>query len=167
MKKIISLLIILTLSLSLIGCEYIEDLLNEGKAEEVVDLSSPDNKQLEEDNHLDEDGYYTGKEEVALYIHSFNRLPKNFISKKEAMDLAWDSKKANLWDVTDKKSIGGDRFGNRESRLPKKEGRVYYECDINYEGGFRGPERLVYSNDGLIYYTGDHYESFTLLYGDE
>lgn len=72
-----------------------------------------------------------------------------------------------MWDVTDKMSIGGDRFGNRENRLPIKAGRVYYECDINYKGGYRGPERLVYSNDGLIYYTGNHYDSFTLLYGDE
>ena len=64
-------------------------------------------------------------------------------------------------------SIGGDRFGNREGLLADKEGRQYYECDINYEGGFRGPERLVYSNDGLIYYTGDHYDSFELLYGEE
>jgi len=61
-------------------------------------------------------------------------------------------------------SIGGDRFGNREGLLPDQEGRVWYECDVNYNGGYRGAERLVYSNDGLIYYTADHYQSFTRLY---
>ena len=83
------------------------------------------------------------------------------------MELGWQSSQGNLWDVTEKKSIGGDRFGNREGKLPIKEGRQYYECDINYEGGYRGSERIVYSNDGLIYYTKDHYENFVLLYGDE
>lgn len=102
-----------------------------------------------------------------LYIYIYNKLPKNYITKKEARDLGWEASKGNLWDVTDKKSIGGDKFGNREGKLPEKEGRQYYECDINYEGGHRGAERLVYSNDGLIYYTGDHYDSFELLYGDE
>src|SRR5699024_9420732 len=116
---------------------------------------------------IDEDGYYTSKEDVSLYIHTYNKLPKNYITKKEAKNLGWESREGNLWDVTDKKSIGGDKFGNREGKLPEKEGRQYYECDINYEGGHRGAERLVYSNDGLIYYTEDHYDSFTLLYGDE
>jgi len=61
-------------------------------------------------------------------------------------------------------SIGGDTFGNREGLLPKADGRKYYECDVNYEGGYRNGERIVYSNDGLIFYTDDHYESFEQLY---
>ena len=65
-------------------------------------------------------------------------------------------------------AIGGDKFGNREGLLPKKSGRQYYECDIDTKGkGSRGAKRIVFSNDGLIYYTDNHYESFTLLYGDE
>jgi guanyl-specific ribonuclease Sa len=60
--------------------------------------------------------------------------------------------------------IGGDRFGNREKLLPEESGRTYFECDVNYEGGFRGSERLVFSNDGLIFYTEDHYESFEKMY---
>ncbi|WP_276648398.1 ribonuclease domain-containing protein [Trichococcus flocculiformis] len=63
-------------------------------------------------------------------------------------------------------SIGGDCFGNREGLLPKKSGRTYYEADIDYDGGYRGAERIVYSNDGLIFYTDDHYESFEQLYGE-
>ena len=76
---------------------------------------------------VDEDGEYTSKEEVALYIHLYNHLPSNYITKKEAQDLGWDSSKGNLNKVAPGKSIGGDKFGNREGMLPKKDGRVYYE----------------------------------------
>lgn len=107
---------------------------------------------------------YASKDEVAAYLHAFNELPPNFITKKEAEELGWNSSEGNLWEVTDRQSIGGDRFGNREGLLPKAEGRQYYECDINYSGGRRGAERIVYSSDGLIYYTGDHYKSFDQLY---
>jgi len=107
---------------------------------------------------------YSTRDEVAAYIHQFRALPPNFITKTEAQKLGWDNAKGNLWKVTDHKSIGGDRFGNREGLLPTASGRQYYECDINYRGGFRGAERIVWSNDGLIFYTGDHYNSFTRLY---
>ena len=111
--------------------------------------------------------HYSTKDEVALYLHIYGELPDNFITKNEASKLGWDSDKGNLWEVADGMSIGGDKFGNREGLLPKAKGRQYYECDINYNGGYRGAERIVYSNDGLIYYTNDHYESFTCLYGEE
>lgn len=115
-------------------------------------------------DEIDEFAYYTDPQDVAEYIHTYNKLPVNFITKKEAIDLGWNSEKGNLWDVTDKMSIGGDRFGNKEGLLPNLKGRTYYECDVNYEGGFRGAERIVFSNDGLIFYTEDHYKSFTQLY---
>lgn len=114
-----------------------------------------------------EDGSYTSPDEVALYLDTFGKLPQNFITKSAAKDLGWVSSQGNLDEVAPGKSIGGDRFGNYEGLLPKKEGRSYYECDVNYNGGYRGEERIVWSSDGLIYYTDDHYESFTLLYGDE
>lgn len=120
-----------------------------------------------DDPTIEEDGWYSTKDEVALYIHIYGELPDNFITKNEAYDLGWDSDKGNLWKVADGMSIGGDKFSNREGLLPKAKGRQYYECDINYNGGYRGAERIVYSNDGLIYYTNDHYESFTCLYGEE
>ena len=113
---------------------------------------------------LDIDGRYTTKDDIAAYLHMFQQLPPNFITKNEAIKLGWDSDRGNLWDVTDELSIGGDIFSNREGLLPKKSGRVWHECDVNYQGGFRGPERIVYSNDGLIYFTEDHYQSFTQLY---
>ena len=109
---------------------------------------------------------YSTKDEVAAYIHQFNALPPNYLTKDEAEALGWDNAEGNLWEVTDGMSIGGDFFGNREGLLPKKSGRTYYEADIDYDGGFRGAERIVYSNDGLIFYTDDHYESFEQLYGE-
>lgn len=116
---------------------------------------------------VEEDGTYTSKEEVAVYIYEFGHLPDNFITKKEAKALGWESKEGNLAEVAPGMSIGGDYFGNYEGLLPEEDGRDYYECDINSDGGYRGAERIVFSNDGLIYYTGDHYESFELLYGEE
>lgn len=111
----------------------------------------------------DEGGEYTSKEDVALYLHTFGQLPSNFITKKQAQKLGWEG--GDLWRYAEGKSIGGDRFGNYEGMLP--EDRDYKECDIDYHGGKRNAKRLVFSADGLIYYTGDHYESFELLYGEE
>lgn len=110
---------------------------------------------------------YSDRDHVALYIHLYNELPPNYITKNEARDLGWDSGKGNLWETAPGMSIGGDYFGNREGLLPKKKGRSYYECDINYGGGYRGGERIVFSSDGLVYYSEDHYENFELLYDEE
>jgi len=104
---------------------------------------------------------YTTPEDVAEYIHIYSELPPNFITKNEAKKLGWDSSKGNLWDVAPNKSIGGDTFGNREGLLP--DGK-YYECDVNYNGGYRGAERLIFSDAGAIYYTNDHYQTFEQLY---
>lgn len=117
--------------------------------------------------NIDKNGTYSTKEDVSLYLHTYDTLPSNYITKSEAISLGWKASEGNLWDVSDKKSIGGDIFGNREKLLPDANERTYYEADIDYQGGFRGPKRIVYSDDGLIYYTHDHYESFELLYGDE
>lgn len=100
---------------------------------------------------------------VADYIHEYGTLPDNFITKEEAEELGWEPGE-NLWDYAPGKSIGGDIFTNSEGVLPTAEGRVWYECDINYHGGHRGADRLVYSNDGLIYGTSDHYQTFKRYY---
>ena len=112
----------------------------------------------------DEHGSYTSKEDVALYLHTYGHLPDNYITKEEARALGWDASAGNLHKVAPGKSIGGDRFGNREGLLPSKKGRQYYECDIDYAGGTRGPKRIVFSDDGLIFYTEDHYASYEQLY---
>lgn len=109
---------------------------------------------------LEKEGWYSSKEEVAEYLITYGELPENYITKQEAYNLGWDPNEGNLWDVAEGMSIGGDKFGNREGLLPKEEGRIYYECDIDYEGGYRNGKRIVYSNDGLLFYSEDHYESF-------
>ena len=116
---------------------------------------------------ITEDGAYSSKEEVAEYLHQFGHLPSNYLTKKEAQALGWAASEGNLWQVAPGMSIGGDRFGNREGLLPKAQGRQYYECDIDFDGKYRNEKRIVFSNDGLIYYTEDHYESFQLLYGED
>jgi hypothetical protein len=116
---------------------------------------------------ISEDGTYTSKEEVALYIYTYNHLPSNYITKKEAKALGWINSEGNLWEVAPGMSIGGDYFGNYEGLLPEEEDRDYYECDIDFDGTYRNAKRIVFSNDGLIYYTEDHYDSFELLYGEE
>ena len=113
-----------------------------------------------------EDGFYTSKEDVSLYLYTYGHLPANYVTKEKAKEMGWVASKGNLQEVCDQCSIGGDRFGNREGALPSKKGRKYYECDIDYEGGSRNAKRIIYSDDGLIYYTDDHYSTFTLLYGE-
>ena len=115
---------------------------------------------------IDENGTYTSKEDVALYIRTYGKLPSNFITKKEAESLGWSG--GSLEPYAPGKCIGGSRFGNYEGLLPEAKGRTYTECDIDTLGASsRGAKRIVFSNDGLIYYTDDHYESFTLLYGGD
>ena len=114
---------------------------------------------------IDEAGIYTTKEDVSLYLYTYGHLPENFITKSEARALGWSG--GGLDGYADGKCIGGDRFGNNEGLLPEATGRKYYECDIDtLHADDRGPKRIVFSNDGLIYYSGDHYDSFELLYGE-
>ena len=115
---------------------------------------------------IDQNGTYTSKDDVALYIHTYGTLPSNFITKKQAQALGWSG--GSLEPYAPGKSIGGSVFGNYEGNLPAKKGRQYTECDIDTQGkSSRGAKRIVFSNDGLIYYTGDHYKTFELLYGEE
>ena len=113
---------------------------------------------------LDENGIYTSRDDVALYIHIYGHLPQNFVTKDDARAAGWSG--GSLEKYLPGMCIGGDRFGNREGLLPDAPGRSWTECDVNTLGApSRGAERIVFSNDGLIYYTGDHYETFELLYG--
>ena len=125
----------------------------------------PDGKSSEGNKTLSEDGWYTSKDEVALYIHLYERLPDNYVTKNEAEDAGWHGGNVERY-TGEGTAIGGSRFSNREGLLPKEQGRTYTECDIDTPGeNSRGAKRIVFSNDGLVYYTDDHYESFELLYG--
>ena len=110
---------------------------------------------------IEEDGIYTSKEEVAAYIHEYDHLPSNYITKKEAKSLGWVASEGNLDEVAPGMSIGGDTFSNKEGNLPYGK---YKECDIDFDGTYRNGKRIVSSNDGWIYYTEDHYASFECLY---
>ncbi|MCI6676489.1 MAG: ribonuclease [Clostridiales bacterium] len=130
------------------------------------DVSVQDNTMTQQSNTaapvIDEDGTYSSKEDVALYIHTYGHLPSNYVTKVQAQQQGWDNKEGNLWDVFPGKSIGGDHFGNYEGKLPA--GHSYKECDIDFDGGYRNAKRIIYSDDGLIFYTEDHYNTFEQLY---
>lgn len=160
MKRIAAFLLVLILCASLFGCAFA---LQPTPEPEQVDFPvytlAPDDTP----SPVSEDGEYWTKDDVALYIHLFGHLPKNYITKDAAQALGWEG--GSLEPYAPGCSIGGGRFGNYEGLLPKAKGRTYTECDIDTRGRkSRGAKRIVFSNDGLIYYTDDHYESFALLY---
>ena len=137
----------------------------QNEAPALVEIA-PDEAQAPEEATLPEDGVYDSKEDVALYLHLYGHLPDNYITKKDAEALGWSG--GSLEPYAPGKCIGGSRFGNYEGLLPAASGRKYTECDIDTLGAkSRGAKRIVFSNDGLIYYTGDHYQTFELLYGEE
>ena len=189
-KKSLALLLMLALAASLLlGCAVttvseapvqnsqsqsapVQDELVLLPADEAADASAPaelpaatEAAAPDEEALPDENGSYTTREDVLAYLIAYGHLPPNFISKNDARAAGWEG--GSLEPYCPGKCIGGDRFGNREGLLPTARGRTWTECDINTLGKrSRGAERLVFSNDGLIYYTGDHYESFELLYGE-
>lgn len=147
-KLLLSLFLLLTtLTLLLSGCG---ELLNNYSAtnQNSANLAEPSSP-------------LTSFEDVAAYLRKHGTLPDKFITKKDAEALGWVASKGNLHEVAPNMSIGGDKFGNREGLLPKAGGRIWYEADINYSGGRRNADRILFSNDGLIYKTTDHYASFT------
>ena len=186
LHSLLSALLISLLSLSLLtGCsdkdmEFAADVLTTLlETEDDVSLEEesviPQDALTEEEtldiedsrDDITEDGTYTTKEEVAEYLHTYGHLPSNYITKRAAKELGWVSNEGNLDEVAPGMSIGGDYFGNYEGNLPETGDRDYYECDIDFDGTYRNGKRIIYSNDGLIYYTEDHYETFELLYGEE
>ncbi len=190
MKKILSLLLSLVMVFSLVGCTSTEgDISSQTGSDSTItgtywtddnsddsevdssqpqhssqrqEATKPDNKK----DLIDKDGHFFDKKSVALYINTYGCLPENFITKDEARKLGWEG--GSVEKYAPGYAIGGDVFGNYEGLLPKAKGRTYYECDIDTDGYHsRGSRRIVFSDDGLIYYTHDHYESFELLYGEE
>ena len=185
MKRILALLLALVLTFGLFACTAMpletepveslpvltEPLETEPAQTEPLETEPPETEPAQTEPEetealLDIDGWYYSAEDVALYLVTYGELPSNFITKNQARKLGWEG--GSVQKFQDGAAIGGDKFGNREGILPKADGRQYYECDIDTDGeNSRGAKRLVYSNDGLIYYTEDHYESFILLYGEE
>ena len=180
MKKLLCALLALVMVLSLAGYQFFVDvaevlletepettasqpIITPGSTTPKATTPKATTPKATKEEKLDKNGYYYTKEDVALYIHTYGCLPDNFITKKEAQALGWTG--GSLEKYAPGKVIGGDRFGNYEGLLPTKKGRTYTECDIGTKGkSSRGAKRIVFSNDGLIFYTDDHYESFTQLY---
>ena len=175
MKQKLAFLLALLLSFSLLaGCGAPAETTEPAQAQ--FQLTQPDVEETEAfeaqiaetespktEPYIDPYGSYSTKEDVALYIHLYGELPLNFMTKKQARALGWEG--SSLEPVAPGMCIGGDYFGNYEGLLP--EDREYTECDIDTLGrSSRGAKRIVFSDDGLIYYTEDHYESFELLYGE-
>lgn len=183
MKKVLLFFLVFALSLGIItGCAFENDYLNNEEptpSQIILPTVDPEHNNgnvgqqpepsSEEDiaaKMIPEDGEYYSKDDVALYIYQYGKLPSNYITKREAEELGWEG--GSVEPYAPGKSIGGNRFGNYEGLLPEKKGRSYTECDIDTLGkSSRGAKRIVFSNDGLIYYTDDHYESFILLYGED
>ena len=164
-RKLTALLLLLALLLSLTACGDAAQTIDtvQQAAQTVQEIAAA---QEEETPDIEEDGTYTTKEDVARYIHTYGHLPDNFITKKQAQALGWEG--GSLEPYAPGKCIGGSRFGNYEGTLPEKDGRTYTECDIDTLGASkRGAKRIVFSNDGLIYYTEDRYETLELLYGED
>lgn len=174
-KQLTAWLLALVMLFSLVGCGAdvpVQDETNlpQQEQQDAQNAPSEDADTLSDDDasapQIDADGSYTTKDDVALYIHTYGHLPDNFITKKDAQALGRPG--GSLEPYAPGKCIGGSRFGNYEGLLPEADGRTYTEYDIDTLGAdSRGAKRIVFSNDGLIYYTEDHYKSFELLYGEE
>ena len=121
---------------------------------ETSDFSNENNASS---NHIDE---LTNDELVVKYLKEHGELPDYYITKSEAKSLGWVPSKGNLCEVAPGKAIGGDIWTNRQKSLPTKSGRKYFEADLNYNCGNRNADRVVFSNDGLVFVTFDHYKSF-------
>ncbi|MCR5399297.1 MAG: ribonuclease [Lachnospiraceae bacterium] len=172
-KKISALLFTLLLSLQLTACsekqpvyDLARDVNYPTETVNEADTYATEPQNATQKDGISEDGVYDDADSVAEYIHIYGKLPSNYMTKKEAQKLGWEG--GSLEEYATGMCIGGDYYGNYEGLLPDKKGRKYYECDIDTIGKQkRGAKRIIYSDDGLIYYTDDHYASFTLLYGTE
>jgi len=143
---------LLSLMLFLTGCELVD---GTNPAEAIVPNPTKEVQQA---------GPIIEPQAIADYLFEHGGLPDNFITKQEAQALGWDNSRNYVSDVAPGKSIGGDYFGNYQGILPKAKGLKYFEADCYYTGGKRREERIVYSSDGHVYYTDDHYKTFTELF---
>ena len=110
-----------------------------------------------------EAGYATkdGINGADYWLYYKRKLPEYYITKEQAKFLGWKNKKGTLAEVASEKMIGRIPYKNKNGHLPSAPGQVWYEADISYVSGFRSDcDRILYSNDGLIFVTFDHYETF-------
>ncbi len=120
------------------------------------EIKLDDNFEILDEQTIDQ---LTNEKTVIDYVKKNHQLPSYYITKNEAKKLGWDPSKGNLCEVLPGKAIGGDRFGNREGQLPKN--KKYYEADVNYHCGNRNADRIIFTQNGEVYLTKNHYKSFS------
>lgn len=108
-----------------------------------------------------------GKNGIDHFIFVYGFLPEYHISQNEAYLRGWRPWKGNLDQIAPGAVIGGDIYENRDGRLPDSLGRIWYEADFDYSGGYRNKRRIVFSNDGLMFVTYDHYLTFSEIYWED
>ena len=164
-QKISAVFILLLMFISLFGCSATNKAAANKQQDNHVETIKSEDKKIDSSQNEDSKNQKTINDfqGVADYIHKNGTLPENFITKEQADKLGWKPG-GDLNKVAPGKSIGGDIFRNAEKSLPDAPNRIWHECDINYNGGHRGDDRILYSNDGLIYSTSDHYKTFKVLY---
>lgn len=169
MKRFLALLLSALLVLTLASCSALpldSSLLSQDTAPVHAPQTSEPSQRAAVPQVPEKDGFYYDLEQVVLYLDAYGQLPPNYITKDEARRLGWQG--GSVEDYQKGAAIGGDRFGNREGLLPSEQGRTYTECDLDTQGQpSRGAKRLVFSNDGLYFYTEDHYESFDQVFVEE
>lgn len=170
MKKLLALLLALVMTVSFYGCDKTpadpDQTKDDSQIQQVENQEQDSQTDPGTSNTINEYGWYYSAEDVMEYINTYGELPDNYITKEEAQTMGWEG--GSIEEYLPGFAIGGDCFANREGYLPDETGRIWYECDIDtLDADSRGAKRLVYSNDGLIYYTEDHYETFILLSGEE
>ena len=138
-------------------CEVEGESVNNGEAHNVVNYMK-----LKEQYHVTE-----LSNNVVESLVKTGGLPNNYITKSQAYSLGWTEGKA-LSNSAPGKAIGGDIFQNSNGILPSSQGRIWYEADIGMDYTMKRSKnpgyRILYSNDGLIYGTFDHYESVFKIY---
>lgn len=172
-RRVLALMLAALLALSALTVAMADDwrdmlrelygLSDDDRGQEQTEVGNDSEKQTEVEFELP----VTDPQQIVNYLALYGELPENFITKNEARDLGWDSRYNYVGEVAPGKSIGGDRFGNYEGLLPEAKGRTWYECDANYRGKKRGAQRVLFSSDGLYYYTDDHYQTFTEMFPED
>ena len=167
-KKILTLFFVTAISISTVACSASGDVYESEFDDSPSNITEKNPSANAEDIYeaVQESGKYTTRDSVAAYLCKFNKLPSNYVGKNEGQQL-YESKTGktfekwnfNPW-TTINVMIGGDKFGNNEGLLPQGS---YHEADVDYSAKNRGTKRLVYQSDCVIYYTADHYESFSKL----
>ena len=123
-----------------------------GKSDQHTEFNETQNHSSSEIDEL------TSEKTVINYIKANQKLPDYYLTKGEARNQGWVASKGNLCDVLPGKAIGGDKFSNREKTLPA--GNQYYEADVNYNCGRRNADRIVFTKNGEVWLTKNHYKSF-------